>query len=69
MQIKPGYLATASMAEDSITSLSEDELLYCRGGGLPAAGWWALASLIIGNWGDVREGFSDGVSGKPPRYK
>ena len=49
-------------------SMTETELLGCIGGKIPAGVWWAVASLIISSWQDIREGFSDGVSGKPARY-
>ena len=28
----------------------------------------ALAISAINNWGDIREGWSDGINGKPPRH-
>lgn len=43
------------------------------GGGLP---WWLPAAAVVGlvisavnNFGDIREGFSDGVNSRAPRHK
>lgn len=52
--------------------LKEEEMLALNGGSF--LGWlksglgWAIASSIISNWGDIREGFSDGYNQVPPRW-
>jgi hypothetical protein len=52
------------------TELSNTEKKRIQGGGLisPLAFWGALAASLISNFGDFREGFSDGANVKPPRY-
>jgi len=49
------------------TELNDLEMNEIHGGGV-APGWLALLWSAVSNFGDIREGFSDGFSGKPPRY-
>lgn len=52
-----------------MTELGEQEMMSWKGGGfLKSLSAWAIISSMIENWKDIREGFSDGISGKPPRY-
>jgi len=49
--------------------LKEEEMKECRGGlGWVVSALLALGSSFISNFGDVREGFSDGIQNKSPRY-
>ena len=52
------------------TELSEQEMKKIEGGGWfsPLALWGALAGSLISNFGDFREGISDGAKAIPPRY-
>jgi hypothetical protein len=52
------------------TELSEQEMKNTEGGGWlsPLALWTALAGSLISNFGDLREGISDGTKAVPPRY-
>ena len=60
-----------TMQFDSVglQEMSHEETQELNGGliWLPAA-LIALAVSAINNFGDIREGFSDGNSGKPPRH-
>jgi hypothetical protein len=49
------------------SGLSEQEMKELLGGGISPI-WWAVVWDAVNNFGDIREGFSDGFSGKPPRY-
>ena len=49
------------------TELSDQEMKTIYGGGL-APGWWAVIWDAVNNFGDIRQGFSDGFNGTPPRY-
>jgi hypothetical protein len=53
-----------------LEELSDPENKAIQGGSLisPIAFWGALAASFISNFGDFREGFSDGANAKPPRY-
>jgi len=53
-----------------LRELSNQEMMEVNGGGwLSSLGiWGAIAASFINNFGDFRDGVSDGVSGKPPRY-
>jgi len=46
--------------------ISEKEMKSIEGG--LAALWWAVLWSAVSNFGDIREGISDGINGKPPRY-
>ena len=50
--------------------LSDQEKMEIKGGGLLTSlgVWGAIAASFISNFGDFREGASDGVNAKPPRY-
>jgi hypothetical protein len=52
--------------------LQEEEMQILNGGSfgdwLKTGIAWSLVSSIISNWGDIREGFSDGYNKLPPRY-
>jgi hypothetical protein len=49
--------------------LCDQEMKEIRGGAVsPAPIWWAVLWSAVTNFGDIREGFSDGVNGKAPRY-
>jgi len=49
--------------------LNEYEMKECRGGvGWVVSALLALGASFVSNFGDVREGFSDGIQNKPPRY-
>ena len=50
-----------------IAEMSSEEMIQVNGG-FP---WWlvgATAMVIMDNWGDIRDGFTDGTKGTP-RYK
>jgi hypothetical protein len=48
--------------------LGDQEMKAIHGGlGLSPA-WWAVIWNAVNNFGDIRDGFSDGINGKPPRY-
>jgi hypothetical protein len=49
------------------TELSKQEMNEIHGGGI-APGWLAILWSAVSNFGDIREGFSDGFNNKPPRY-
>jgi len=52
-----------------LVKLGEPEMKEIKGGeAIPAPVWWAVLWSAVNNFGDIREGFSDGISGKPPRY-
>jgi hypothetical protein len=44
------------------------EMKTLNGGGIAGPIWWSVIWSAVSNFGDIREGFSDGLNGKPPRY-
>ena len=41
-------------------------------GGVNWTPWGVAAAIAVSafeNWGDIREGFSDGINGRKPRYQ
>ncbi len=48
--------------------LSDQEKKENLGGGWLTPVFWSIAASFVSNFQDVREGFSDGISGKSPRY-
>jgi hypothetical protein len=48
--------------------LSDQEKKEVQGGGWLTPVFWSIAASFVGNFGDFREGFSDGFTPKPPRY-
>jgi len=69
MEIKSVSGVAGFRATGSPESLSEEDMLSYYGGSLPVGVFWTLIGIVISNWQDVREGYNDGISGKPPRYK
>ena len=57
---------------NGMRSLQEEEMQIVNGGSfgdwLKTGIVWSLVSSVISNWGDIREGFSDGYNKLPPRY-
>jgi hypothetical protein len=51
-----------------LKELCEREKMEFRGGSLFTPIWWSIAASFVSNFGDVRDGFSDGYGIKPPRY-
>ena len=49
------------------TELSDQEMESLYGGGISPI-WWGVIWDAVNNFGDIREGLSDGFNGKPPRY-
>jgi lactobin A/cerein 7B family class IIb bacteriocin len=60
MQLK-GKLDVPGLIE-----LGQEEMKMVDGGLAPI--WWAVIWSAVSNFGDIRQGFSDGLSGKPPSY-
>jgi hypothetical protein len=50
------------------TELTEEEKIKFQGGSWITPVLWSIAASFISNFGDAREGFSDGYALKPPRY-
>jgi hypothetical protein len=48
--------------------LGAQEMKAIHGGLSISPAWWAVIWNAVNNFGDIRQGFSDGFSGKPPRY-
>jgi len=48
--------------------LSDQEKKDIVGGSWLTPVFWSIAASFISNFEDVRNGFSDGIAGKPPRY-
>jgi hypothetical protein len=48
--------------------LSDQEKMEIQGGGWLTPVFWSIAASFMSNFQDVREGFSDGIAGKAPRY-
>ena len=53
--------------------MTSEDMQFTNGGLLVNPVWMAsaliaLGASIINNWGDIREGFSDGNNNNPPRH-
>lgn len=62
-------MKTLELGKFDVLSMEENELQVTFGGGslpqwLKRSGWGFLASQIIDNWADIKQGFADGYKAK-----
>jgi hypothetical protein len=65
--MKTSYMNQDVLELPGAVELGSEEAKDINGGAISPF-WWALIFDAVNNFGDIREGVSDGFNGKPPRY-
>ena len=61
-------MKTLELNEYGVMEMSSEEKQSSDGGWIPVAIVCAFVISAINNWGDIREGWSDGINKRPPRH-